>query len=125
MSMSRKDMELRLKELLDAEGILIKRITQLESLLRECVDALDWYHEHAELVLRARALMAGPALEPEPIDQRGASVAVALAGTFTGAPIPSPAMPEFARHRPPYPMCRTPGICAGAGYCKRDPACND
>lgn len=27
---------------------------------------------------------------------------------------------------PPYPLfCRTPAKCAGNGYCKSDPACND
>jgi hypothetical protein len=27
--------------------------------------------------------------------------------------------------KPPYPFCRTPEKCAGQGYCKRDPACNE
>lgn len=27
--------------------------------------------------------------------------------------------------KPPYPFCRTPDKCAGQGYCKRDPACDD
>lgn len=26
---------------------------------------------------------------------------------------------------PPYPFCRTPLRCDGAGYCRRDPACNN
>ena len=25
----------------------------------------------------------------------------------------------------PYPFCRTPAKCAGNGYCKADPACNN
>ena len=25
----------------------------------------------------------------------------------------------------PYPSCRSPALCNDAGYCKRDPACND
>jgi len=25
----------------------------------------------------------------------------------------------------PYPMCRTPALCKDAGYCRRDPACNE
>ena len=25
----------------------------------------------------------------------------------------------------PYPFCRTPDKCAGAGYCRNDPACNN
>jgi hypothetical protein len=26
---------------------------------------------------------------------------------------------------PPYPFCRTPKQCAGKGYCRNDPACNN
>jgi hypothetical protein len=32
---------------------------------------------------------------------------------------------RLATHPPPYPFCRTPGKCAGKGYCPRDIACND
>lgn len=27
--------------------------------------------------------------------------------------------------KPPYPFCHTPNRCAGAAYCKHDPACNE
>lgn len=26
---------------------------------------------------------------------------------------------------PPYPFCHTPDKCAGKGYCRNDPACNN
>ncbi len=132
MSMTRREMELRIKELFDAEEILIKRIHALESLLRECADDIEAYVEATytgtrlkygteqakyerdiEIVHRARALVGELPLEPEPRDQRG--VAAELARVFTGTPIP----------KPPYPFCRTPLYCAGKGYCPKDPACNN
>lgn len=27
--------------------------------------------------------------------------------------------------KPPYPFCRHPTVCLGAGYCRFDPACDD
>lgn len=137
MSMSRREMELRIKELFDAESILIKRIHALESLLRECADDIEAYVEATytgtrlkygteqakyerdiEIVNRARALLAGPELEPEPQDQRG--VAAELAKVFVGKSGPVTPIPA-----PPYPFCRTPLYCAGKGYCPKDPACNN
>jgi hypothetical protein len=32
---------------------------------------------------------------------------------------------QIRRMKPPYPFCRTPEKCAGNGYCKSDPACNN
>jgi len=96
-------MELRIKELFDAETIMIERIVALENLLRECADDIESYVEATytgvrhkgypsedaryerdiEIVLRARRLLAGPVLEPEPADQRSISAGW-FAHTFTG-----------------------------------------
>ena len=85
MSMSRKEMELRIAEILSSEGRLIKRITALEACLRECADDLAGevdnripehirnqypsemrnYLRDTDVVVRARALLAGEPLEPE------------------------------------------------------------
>ncbi len=139
MSMTRREMELRIKELFESEEILIKRITALEASLRECSDdlaaeietrhpgtaqlrpsELHRYKRNMLVVHHARELLAGIPLEPEPRDQRG--VAAEFANTFTG--VMRELVDSAVLAKPPYPFCRTPLYCAGKGYCPNDIACN-
>lgn len=71
--------------------------------------------------------------DTRPVNRRRLRLALEHIASFRHAPLPPTppgdtmqALAYIDTFRPAYPdWCREPSLCAGRGFCPRDPACNE
>ena len=86
----------------------------------------EWHHEQVAAectcpTIGARLRMAAQELRTQPFESATMAEAKIMA-----ARIVADIAAEFSAPKAPYgPMCSNPELCAGKGYCPRDPTCGD